>query len=433
MPYVKRAATLHNLWRNPYRTQADVQEFQRIRLEEIVSHSYRHVPCYREKLRESGIKPETFQAGVEIDSLPLTTKMELKKTAWNRKTDERIDPEKLLGNRTSGSTGIPFEMRRTPWEDFLFHFLRWRIVKHYGLVGSDRMLRIAREVREPMPASWRWLQSLGRFRRKKIGIALQPEEIAAILEEEKPDVISGYAGVLFLTAKVLIENTVHDVLPKFVVTGAETLNPKMRERINQAFSAPVYDTYESLEVGPLAWECPVSGLYHVNDDNIFLEVLRDGVPAQEGESGEVVVTGLHMFAMPFIRYPLNDIVTVGPKRCPCGHPFSTLASLEGRKNDFMLMPSGKKVHAGLFVHELNLFIPRTEQYELVQERHNRIYMNVICSPPVTPEERQSLLTKIRARLENGVEFEIKNVDRIELSPGMKFRIKRSQVDSFYDD
>ncbi|NOR15805.1 MAG: hypothetical protein GQ544_08880 [Candidatus Aminicenantes bacterium] len=433
MSWLQKAATLHNLWRNPYRTQDEVLEFQRKRLEQILSHAYRHVPFYREKFTESGINSEAIRAGIEIGSLPLTTKMEIKKSAWNQKTDERIDPERLLGYRTSGSTGVPFHMRRSRWENFLFHFLRWRIVKYYGLESSDRMLRIAREVRDSMPASWRWLQSLGRFRRKKLSIALQPEEIASILKQEKPDVISGYASVLYLTAKALIENNAHDVRPKFLLTGAETLNPKMRERITQAFQAPVYDTYESLEVGPLAWECPESGLYHVIDDNIILEVLRDGVPVREGESGEVVVTGLHMFAMPFIRYPLNDIVTVGPKTCPCGHPFSTIASLEGRKNDFMLMPSGKKVHSGLFIYELNAIIPRVEQYELVQERRDRIVMNVVCSPPVTSDERNALTTQVRARLENGVEFAIHDVDRIELGPGMKFRIKRSLVDSFYDD
>ncbi len=435
MSWAHKAATLHKLWRHPSLAPAEIEAFQKLRLERILIHAHKHVPLYRKKLTGSGFEPENFRARGDLGSLPLTTKKELKDASWDQKIDERLDADSLLVSKTSGSTGVPFEMRRTRWEDFLFHILRWRIIKAYGLRASDRMIRIVREAQgqDITPVSWRSAQFLGMYRRKKLSIALQPEEIAAILEEEKPDVISGYAGFLFLTAKALLEKNAQNLRPKFLVSGAETLSPKMRGQIGRAFLAPVYDTYESLEVGPLAWECPESGLYHVIDDNIILEVLRDGVPAQEGEMGEVVVTGLHMFAMPFIRYPLHDIVTVGPRICPCGHPFSTLASLEGRKNDFMHMPSGRKVHSGLFIHELNEMLPRVDRYELVQEKRDRIVMNVVSSPPVKPEERDAFTAKVRARLEHGVEFELENVDRIELGPGMKFRIKRSLVDSNYDD
>jgi len=435
MSWAQKATTPYHLRRNPYRTQESVQEFQQIRLQKLLSHAHRHVPFYREKFTKSGIKPEAFQAQRTIESLPLTTKVELKAAAWERKTDERLSADGLMRYRTSGSTGVPFAIRRTRWENFLFHFLRWRIMKSYGLEASDKMVRIVREAQgqDRVPVSWRWAQSLGRYQRKRLSIALQPEEIATALTVEKPDVISGYAGFLFLIAKALGENNLPDVRPKFLVSGAETLTPKMRERIDQAFQAPVYDTYETLEVGPIAYECPETGLFHVIDDSVFLEVLRDGIPAKEGETGEAVVTGLHMYAMPFIRYPLYDIVTVGPKTCPCGKPFSTLVSVVGRANDFISMPSGKKVHAGLIFHEMNETIPRVEQYELVQERRDRIVLNLVVNPPLTPEELHAFNSRIQIWLDEGTEFDIRFVDRIELGPGMKFRIKRSLVDSYYDD
>ena len=149
--------------------------------------------------------------------------------------------------------------------------------------------------------------------------------------------------------------------------------------------------------------------------------------------GEVVVTGLFMYAMPFIRYPLHDIVTVGPKTCPCGQPYSTISSIEGRANDFMTLPSGRKVHPGLIIHELNENIPRADQYELVQERHDRIVMKLVVSPVLTPEEKKVFTERVEARLGDGVQFDVQYVDRIERGPGMKFRVKRSLVESFYND
>jgi phenylacetate-CoA ligase len=435
MSWIRRAETLNRLWRHPQGGREGIDSFQRIGLQRILTHAYKYVPFYREKFAGFGISAASLREGGGITSIPITTKQELKQVAWDQKTDVRLNADELLKYHTSGSTGVPFKMRRTRWENFLFHFLRWRIMNTYGLKASDRMVRIVREAQgqDGIPTSWRWIQSLGRYRRKRLSILLQPEEIAAALEEERPDVISGYAGFLFLTAKAINQKDIQTVRPKFLVSGAEVLRPKMRESINQAFQAPVYDTYETLEVGPVAAECPESGLYHILDDSVFMEILRDGAPAREGETGEVVVTGLHMFAMPFIRYPLYDIVTVGPRICPCGQPFSTFSSIEGRANDFLTLPSGNKVHAGLIIHELNEFIPRADRYELIQENRNRIVMNIVVSPPLAPEEKHGFITRVQRRLEAGVEFDIQIVDQIELGPGMKYRIKRSLVDSYYND
>jgi phenylacetate-CoA ligase len=435
MNVIHRVTTLNNLWRLPRRLQDAVLEYQRLRLNRIVDHAYRNVPFYQEKFEECGFRPGKLWGGDEITSLPLATKKELKEASWDQKTESRLRTEELLSFKTSGSTGFPFEMRRTPWENFLFHVLRWRIIRAYGLKASDHMLRIVRdaESQDRIPRSWRWSQSLGRYRRSRLSIALQPEEIVAALVKEKPDVISGYAGFLYLTAKALRTNNMPDVGAKFLVSGAETLLPKMREMVRQAFQAPVYDTYETLEVGPIACECPETGLYHILDDSVYLEVVKDGVPAKEGETGEAVVTGLHSYAMPFIRYPLNDLVTVGPASCPCGQPYSTLTSIQGRLNDFLIMPSGKKLHVGLIFHEMNETIPRVEQYQLVQVTRDRIILNLVVDPPLSPEEKQAFLTRFQGRLEPGVDFVIQYVDRIEYGPGMKFRVKRSLVDSFYDD
>ncbi len=40
----------------------------------------------------------------------------------------------------------------------------------------------------------------------------------------------------------------------------------------------------------------------------------------------VVVTALHSFAMPFIRYRLGDLVTRGVDACPCGQSFAVIGA-----------------------------------------------------------------------------------------------------------
>ncbi len=86
----------------------------------------------------------------------------------------------------------------------------------------------------------------------------------------------------------------------------------------------------------MAWECRHSGDLHTCDDGVLVEVLRDGRPAEPGERGEVVVTNLHAYAMPFIRYRIGDLATRGAP-CGCGAPFSTIGEITG--TDDRLLPA----------------------------------------------------------------------------------------------
>ena len=89
--------------------------------------------------------------------------------------------------------------------------------------------------------------------------------------------------------------------PRLVVTTGELLTEPLRARIS-VIGSPIRDLYGSNEFNLLAWECPAGqGTYHVCDDAVVLEVVGpDGRPVEVGQTGEVVVTGLHSFAMPFI-------------------------------------------------------------------------------------------------------------------------------------
>ena len=69
---------------------------------------------------------------------------------------------------------------------------------------------------------------------------------------------------------------------------------------------------------------------HVHAENVIFEVLNDNdQPCVSGETGRVVLTTLHNFRNPFIRYEIGDLVTLGPMRCPCGRGLLTLTRVLG--------------------------------------------------------------------------------------------------------
>ena len=88
-------------------------------------------------------------------------------------------------------------------------------------------------------------------------------------------------------------------------------------------------------------------------------------------------------------------------------------------------------------YEITLFIVRNaapwiRQYQLTQEREDRVILRVVPSTTPTPQELVQLHESVTAVLGQGVEFQVILVPEIQLEPSCKFRISRSLVKSAYD-
>jgi phenylacetate-CoA ligase len=171
---------------------------------------------------------------------------------------------------------------------------------------------------------------------------------------------------------------------------------------------------------------------HTCDDAAIVEVIRGGRPAETGEEGEVVVTNLHAYAMPFLRYRLADVVTRGSERCACGQPFSTIRAIQGRMIDYFPLPDGRLVHP----YEILSLVPRVDawirQYHLLQDRPDRIVMQVVPSTAAVPELQQVISRAVAPLIGPGVEFQVRVVDLIPPGPGGKRRHSCSLVTSAYE-
>jgi len=259
------------------------------------------------------------------------------------------------------------------------------------------------------------------------------EEILRRLEELRPDVIAAFPGVLCRIARVIAGSRPTTLRPRFFVTGGEVLTPLMRQQITEAFGVPVVEHYGTHEFGTVAWQCTKMGGLHVSDDGVIVEVLKDGRPAHRGEAGEVVATRLHGFAMPFIRYRLGDLVTQGDPSCPCGAPFSTIFTVQGRMLDYFPLPDGRVLHPYSLVMVILDHGKRwIGQYQLTQERRDRVVLRVV--PQVTPSNGDiaSFEGAAREHLGPGIEFQVTLVPDIPPEANGKFRVSRSLVESDYD-
>lgn len=426
-----QAAWLARHLRRP-RSRASLLEFQKLMLRRIVRHAYGSTPFYRRLWDRHGLSPADIAAAADIMRLPLTSKTSMREVPAEDLVSIPFCGSRLRAGRTTGSTGTPFLVLRTGWEDFVQHLFNYRCMREYGLKSGDRVLRVRSIGGWKKPLLWRAAEAVGLFRQDRLPTTLAPRELADALLRLRPDILTSYTCVLGRAAECLIADGSPPLGCRLVVIGAELASPRIRDDIKRALSGRVLDTYSTQEVGLAAWECPTTGYYHVGEDNVILEVLRrDGAPCREGEEGEVVVTSLQALAMPFIRFRLEDVAVRGPAPCPCGAPYATIAGIKGRLQDYFLLPDGREVYPWYIVSLFPDRAPWIRQYDIEQDESGPIRMRVVPCRIPTESEIENCRGLFRSALGPNVEVRIEIVKDIPPGPGGKYYYQRSRRRSVY--
>ena len=426
-------STVYSLLRHPHVGRERLEAFRNERLRRLVTHAYRHVTYYRDLFDRHGLKPHDIRTVEDLAVVPITSRSDLQALPADEITARDVKPESLITRSSSGSSGRPFLVRRTWLEERIHGVVALRALHALGLRISDSICNVVKLQNlqlQDHQIIQRGLAMLGIGRQIFVNALQSPEDIVQALEKIKPAVVSGYAGVLARIAQTVDSGELRSLRLRFVNTGGEVLTPLMRHQIAEGFGVPVYDTYGSIEFHLLAWECRTTGEYHVCDDELIIEVLRNGVSVAEGERGEVVGTDLHSFAMPLIRYQLGDVVTKGRQTCRCGQPFSTIRSIQGRMIDYFVLPGNRVVHP----YELGIVkVPWIREFQITQERVDSIVMKVVPFHKPSTQEKETLVQSVIKVVGLEVQFKIVVVPEIPMEANGKFRVFRSSIRSAYDE
>lgn len=422
-----------------------IERFQNRKLRQIVAHAYDRVPYYRELFDRHRISPADIRAVDDLAKIPITRKSDIRGLGPERLVARGLDVKHLFQRNTTGVTGQPFTIWRTPREEFLSSaMIMRRELRALGVRRGDRIALVKapargkapRESRREKPGSAVLRRMLirreGADRIHRIDAFIPVDEIVLSLRDAQPDVLTGYPGILSLVAQRLESLGDASIKPRMVITGAETLTPAMREQLSRVFKAPVYDTYGAQEFSRIATECIVTGEYHICDDSVLVELLTDTGPAAPGETGRVIATNLHSYAMPFIRFELGDVAVRGRDQCSCGVPFPTLLRIEGRVIDNFRMPDGSVLHPWTLLNAVWPHRSWIAQYRYVQETTRRVVMFVVPSRDPADAEIADLAQREEKVLGPEVEFVCKLVDKIEIDPSGKTHPFRSLVHATYD-
>jgi phenylacetate-CoA ligase len=326
-------------------SRREIVLFQEARLRRLIHHAYRHVPYYRQLLGAAGIDPDRIETIDDLRRVPITERRDIQGLPAAVLCDQSVRVASLRTVTTSGTTGNPLRVRRTWTEENVLLALRARAASAYGLGLGTRRAQIDFIGAETAPMSRRRLhERVGVLPRLPIDWRTPTAEIVDAVARFRADVVSGPPSILSWVAPTLSDEDRRRMGIARTFVGAETLTPGMRDAIEHGFGAPAVDVYGCHECVFLAMQRPGTTTYRVCEESVILEVLNDGEPAGPGETGDVVVTALHSFAMPFIRYRLGDRVTVGDPPRDGDEPYLSLSAIDGRTIDRFVLSGGRTLH-----------------------------------------------------------------------------------------
>ena len=242
------------------------------------------------------------------------------------------------------------------------------------------------------------------------------------LEATAPNCIAGTPAVLRHIAEAHLKHALPRLAPRTLFSTADLLDSVTRTRVENVFSTPVIDLYGALEFGYIAWQCPLREGYHLNVENVLLEF------GDEMNGGGVIGTNLLAEAMPLIRYRLGDLCTPGEGPCPCGRGLPTLHLIEGRANDVVHLPDGRRITPQALADALLTLHRDLLQFRIVQRQLDAI--QVLIVPQRNPDQGLAAAVEaaLRAALGPDIGIGVEAVSGIPADASGKRRAIVSQLD-----
>jgi len=408
----------------------EIKQIQWQKLKILISHAYENVPYYRGIMDQLSIVPEDIKSEEDFKKMPVLTKSDINKN-FNSMIAQNINKKNLFMNSSGGSTGVSLNF----YQDSLYN--QKRIAGVYwgnalaGLNLGDPVAYIwgVDDVRagSRRDAMHRFLKNeliLNCFNMRESDMLEFYKKLSAL----KIEFIIGYANALYLFFKYLKSNKLKLSRVKSVISSAEVLDSRKRRFLEEECALNVFNRYGAREAGLISAECEAHNGMHVFTDGVYTEIIeRPGLEHDEGEDncGDIVVTSLINYAMPFIRYRIEDIGCFAQNACSCGRGLPRLKSVIGRSTSIFTTADGRLMHGEYFTH-LFYGLKEVEKFQFVQKDKKHYILKIVPSEGFNQTVLSPVLDKIKKALHTG-DVDVQLVNAIEPAKSGKYMFTVSEV------
>jgi phenylacetate-CoA ligase len=405
-------------------TEEKIITLQENKLRNLLEHAYHKVPYYNRIFKESGLLNRQCIGIGDLCKLPILTKALIRDNFEDIKALD-INKYKPMANATGGSTGAPLKYFIS--KDLVA--INWAgTYRGWGWAGyklGDKRITLGGS--SLVPNSKPTVLQIARQKLERnmplTAVSLDSEKCSnyiRLIRKYNPQYIYGYPSAIYLLAEHCRIHGIEDISFDAVFSTAEMLLPQYRELIEDQFGCRVFDMCGSYDGGAQAMECEEHNGFHISAEKVIVEIVDDdGNPVEPGRTGRIIVTDLHNYAMPFIRYENGDIGSLSNEQCPCGRGLPLLESLEGRTADIIRLSNGTSITGPavtLIFKGCNV-----KQYQLVQTSHNQLVVNIVKGENYSEADECHFMRVLKHHAGDGVSVNVNYCDTIPVTRAGKYR------------
>lgn len=418
-------AMQHRLQKSEALPPAHHGSLQQQFIQNLLQHALNTVPYYQNH-------PDiiAMQGDIDWQRFPILTRAELQNNEQSLISQKPPTGHgKYIDFRSSGSTGRPVHTRSTEYAQIYWQALTFRdhVWAKRDLSGKLAAIKFLPSDTANYPGinSHRWGTSPAAFGFHSptclLNSSTPTEQQYQWLCEQQPKYLVTYPSLLKELAKIQLRDNKLDTLHNISCIG-ENIPPLLRELVMKAFNCRIHDIYSSQEVGYMALQCPKSDKYHIQLENCLLEVLdENNQPCAPGQMGRVVVTPLHNYLMPLIRYEIGDYAIAGDSDCGCncGVTLPVLDRIIGRTRNLVSYPNGNKSWPAYNPMALMELFPKSS-FQIEQLSLENLRLNLQSSTKPTDEKCKKAQAIICEAIGYDFKIEICHVKELSRSSGGKF-------------
>lgn len=410
----------HDLKVTQFCTKNQIEKIQLEKLRALLEHSYNHVEYYKELFDSVNFKPSDLISLSDLRKVPLLDKAIVRKNIYSGLLSDNHDKKKIYKISTSGSTGEPFEC----YVDKFQLEMRWaatlRSQEWTGYKFGDKCARLWHQtigmsfiqiVKEKLDAilSRRIFIPAFDMDNKKLNLYMNK------LNKYKPSFIDGYAESFNFFSQYAATNKIKLDL-KGIMTSAQIMPQHVKNKIEKQFNCKVYDKYGAREFSGIAYEDGTNTDHLVVSENYIIEIIKNGKPAKKDEDGEVVITDLNNYCMPFIRYRIGDIAT--NSRIDCSKSLRPglfrIGVVKGRTQAIIFGHDNIYFPGAFFYHFFKDYEYLIKQFQIIQSKKGEIDLKIVKGSMFNKSELSSVLNDLKKYLGKKFIIKISIVDNIDL-------------------
>lgn len=418
-------SSLNQLSQSQFWSQEDIRRYQFNKLKKLLHHAVTYVPYYNKMFHELKIGVEDIRTYRDFEFLPILTK-ELIRKNFDSMVSTFYQKEDLISNSTGGSTGTPLKYFQDK------NYEKWanaaRIRGWYHIAGCSSGASCAvlwgamHEVKENFSYYERikdyiesgeiWLNAFNLSDERKF-------EFLKLCRLFRPKLLRGYFTAVKDFAVFIDQNKLKFPQVKGIILGAETVDLESQKYIEKVFNAPSYNTYGGRELSLIAMECDhKNGLHEISENNYveFEPITIKNYP----EAGNLIITNLNNYAMPFIRYRIGDIGVPGDgSPCSCGRGLPLIKKVIGRTTEVFTFYDGTKIAGEMFIHLMKSF--PVNDYQFVQTSESKVVLRYNKSSIISDEIKNNIIRTYQGYLPEKTILNFEPVESFEKTPTGKFR------------